>query len=155
MGEDIDGRGATVDGRMTLAQVCNIEYEEVVGREVDRARMVYDAGLTELARVVTTALNGGKCLLCGKPWAKFEVDNLHAHYAYHQPACECYPKCTTTEDRIGCGRSLHEEWHSSGTTRATRIENGREEYRLYLPCANCGTWHPMSPWRPSTKSKGA
>ncbi len=139
---------------MKMAQICNIKYEDVVEREVDRARAVYDAGLTDLSKVITLAIDGGDCIRCDKPWKTIHVSNIFAEYTYYQPACECYPKCTTTEDRIGCGRSLHEEWHGVGTKRATRIVNGKEEYRMYLPCSNCNTWHPMSAWRQSMKTKG-
>ncbi len=132
--------------------VANIKYEDIVRKEIDRARAVYNAGLTDLSKVITLAIDGGNCIRCGEGWASVLVNNKYADYTYYRPECKCYPVCVA-DSTPGCSRVLYEEWHSDGTVKNTRIKNGQQEYRIYIVCSNCRGKQPVTKWQRSTAQK--
>jgi hypothetical protein len=114
------------------------KWEQVAKQNYERGRMLYDAGLENVAAVINLAISGGECIRCGKPWSPVNVDNVFAKYTYYTPGCRCYPKCRKVIEikdkgkkkyvNIGCGRVLFEE-----------VEGGTipGDDGDYVRCGNC------------------
>ena len=54
-------------------------------------------------RMMQVERDGGECPICHVPWRRVAVRNAHADYVYHDPVCDCHPRCPR------CGVSLHRE----------------------------------------------
>ena len=50
-------------------------------------------GQTELLLAVQLERIGGPCPICGKHFAKIEVDNQYGKFHYFKPDCWCFKRC--------------------------------------------------------------
>lgn len=147
MERSVDGRSETVH-ELVPQLLKGLKYDDIVIRENERAEMSYNSGLKELAVVIAMAIDGGDCLLCKKPWGRFDVDNIFAKFFYYQPACNCYQVCTPGPPWYGCGRRMYEEFHGDRVKLRMRKNGKQEEVRAGFVCTHCGSWIPTGDWKP-------
>lgn len=98
------------------------KWNSIMQKRVDRAEVLYNAGMTEASKALVCEIQGGGCPVCGKPWIKkkFRLLDDSGDGVYFAPDCDCYPICPF------CREALYEEFLSD------RLKN------THWMCTNCG-----------------
>ena len=84
---------AAVLGQPGAAKRHEIYPQMIVAREIERARLHFNAGRKDQSTVILMQIDGGECLRCNQSWLPVKVENTFAEFTYYLPACKCYLRC--------------------------------------------------------------